>query len=196
MRSVAKQFNFSMIATAVFGVIIGILLLVFPDDSLKLAAKGIAVIIFLMGLVSSVATITGRHIAGSVVAGIVAVFGIWLFMNPGIVVSIIPIIVGVFLVVSGVRDFVMAIEGIRKGATYKVLLIVIALASVIFGMICISNAFGIMSLTTRIIGIIIIFNALTDIFVSLHIGNTRRAYDKSESIVDVEEVIVEDVDEN
>lgn len=164
MKDKIKQFRLNITVPALFTLVIGVLLLLFPTESLSAISKGIAVIIILCGIFIVINQVYERGFNGlGVAVGVIlAIIGIWLFNDSGRIVNIIPIALGVILVVHGLQDLGMAFEATRKKAEGSWLAFVIALLNILLGIICIGAAFQIVSLATRWIGIMMIWDGITD----------------------------------
>ena len=92
MKEKIKEFRLNITIPAIFTVAVGILLLVFPVESLATISKVIAAIIILSGIFIVISQIFERGLnngLGIAVGAIVAVIGIWLFNDSGKIISII-----------------------------------------------------------------------------------------------------------
>ncbi|MCR5416591.1 MAG: DUF308 domain-containing protein [Pseudobutyrivibrio sp.] len=174
MKEKIKNLRLNVTFSAVVSVIIGVLLLLYPSESLMTIGKLMGVIICIAGASVIVSQIFEfeMNIMGIIVGGILAVIGVWIFLNSAAVLSIIPIAIGVILVIHGVQDLGMAIEGVNLKISYPWAAFLIAALNILLGLICIGNAFGLVSFATRIIGIMLIYDGITSMFV---VHRVRRA---------------------
>ncbi len=165
MKDKIKALKLNITLSAVISIVIGILLLFYPTESISAIGKVIAVIIMLAGIGVIVSQIFdfGVNVMGIVVGGILVVIGIWIYTSTAAILSIIPIAIGVILVVHGIQDLGLAIEGARAGAKYPWLDFIIAALNILLGMVCIMHAFGIVNIAIRIIGAMLIFDGITDL---------------------------------
>ncbi|MCR5581714.1 MAG: DUF308 domain-containing protein [Pseudobutyrivibrio sp.] len=164
MKEKIKSLRLNITVSAVISIVIGILLLVFPEKSLITLSRVIACIIILsgVGIVISQVYEFGMNALGMVVGGVVALIGIWIFNSPESIISIIPIAIGVILVVHGVQDLAMAIEALRARAEQPWLAFIFAALNLLLGIVCIAAAFRLVAITVQIIGIMLIYDGLTD----------------------------------
>ena len=165
MKEKIKTFRLNITIPALFTIAIGVLLLLFPVERLVTMSRVIAVIIVLSGVFIVINQIYERGIdnaLGIAVGVILALIGVWLFSNPVKIASIIPIAIGVILVIHGVQDLAMAIEAARAHASKSWIAFVLAIFNVFLGIVCIADAFNIVSLATRIIGFMLIWDGITD----------------------------------
>ena len=120
MKDKIKEFRLNITIPAVFTMVIGILLLVFPVESLATISKVIAAIIILSGIFVVVNQLIEHGVdnaLGIAVGLMILIVGIWLFNDSGKIISIIPIAIGVILVIHGVQDLGMAVEAARAKAS-------------------------------------------------------------------------------
>ena len=159
MKDKIKEFRLNITIPAIFTVIVGALLLIYPVESLATISKVIAIIIILSGIFIVINQVFERGFdngLGIAVGVIVAIVGVWLFYDSGKIISIIPIAIGVILVIHGVQDLGLAIEATRAKASGFWLSFILAAVN------CIGAAFKVVSLATQLIGIMLIWDGITD----------------------------------
>ena len=165
MKEKFKSFRLNITIPAIFTIVIGVLLLFYPTESLVAMSRVIAGIVILSGVFIVVSQIYERgfnNALGVAVGVILALIGVWIFKDPMKIVSIIPIAIGVILVIHGVQDLAMAVEAARARASSPWIAFVIAALNIILGVICIGAAFKLVSIATRIIGFMLIWDGITD----------------------------------
>ena len=106
-------------------------------------------------------------------------------ITPGVVVSVIPIIIGVILIYHGLKQVLLSMESKKYNNSKWGLGLLLAVISIVFGAICISNAFGIMELTSIVIGISLIYNGVSNIWVSWQATKSERNYHNGSTTIDV-----------
>ncbi len=102
----------------------------------------------------------GAALSGGAIAGIVGVF---FLIRPDFVVSLIPFAVGIAIFINGVINVMQAMEIGRAGGDHVIHLI-IGIATAALGILIFTNPFGTLTLTLRVIGIVLVADALTNIF--------------------------------
>ena len=164
MKDKIKEFRLNITIPAIFTIIIGVLLMVFPDPSINAISKVIAAIIVLSGVIIVINQIIEKGFDGlGVAVGVIlAIIGIWLFLDSGKIARIIPIAIGVILVIHGVQDLGLAIEGAKLHANRAWLSFLLAILNIALGIVCIADAFQIVSLATRLIGAMLVWDGLVD----------------------------------
>jgi hypothetical protein len=164
MKEKIKSLRLNITISALISVIIGIMLLIFPEKSLITISRVIACIIILAGVSVIISQVYefGMNALGIVVGAILAIIGVWIFRAPGSIVSIIPIAIGVILVVHGVQDLGMSIEATKARAPRTWIGFIIAVLNIALGIVCIAAAFKVVAVTVQIIGLMLIYDGLTD----------------------------------
>lgn len=185
-----KELKLNITLSAVVMVVLGVVLLFWPASVSLMIGKVVGALLIATGAIQIVGNLMAdsNRTMGLIVAAIILVFGIYIFVNPGIVVSVIPIIFGMILVIHGVQDIAMAFEGRSYQAPRWGVSIVLGIVNIILGLLCIACAFGIINMIISIIGIMLIYDGITDMLI-VHRVNKASRY------VDSEILHEEDIDE-
>ena len=183
MKEKWKNLRIDVTFTAVLAVLLGVLFVVWPGQITIFFSRILAAAVMIAGAVLFLGRITARPVSlWSVIgSGILFLVGLWLFLSPTIIASIIPIVIGVFLLVHGIQDVVMAAE-LRQ---YEAL----GAVSILFGVICICNAFGIAKLTMVLIGLMLIYDGVTDMLI------VSRVHRAEKNVLDADILREEDVED-
>lgn len=187
MMEKLKSIKLNVTLSAILSVAIGVLLVACPGTIVTILARLIAVIIIASGVVLLLPQIfdADRSYLSIIVAILIAMIGLWMFFSPKLVASIIPIAIGVLLVVHGVQDLSMAIEGKKNKANSWWSIILMAVLNIVLGVLCIGNAFGLVEIGMMLIGIMLIYDGISDMFI-VHKVN-KAAKDVVDSTITREE---------
>ena len=117
---------------------------------------------------------------------VVLLIGIWIFVKPQSVLSLIPIVIGVILAVHGVQDLKVAFDTKRNGYTKWWSMLLMAIISLALGIICIVNAFGMVTLTMQIIGIALVYDGISDIWIVYKASKVAKEMKEERDALDVE----------
>ena len=191
LKEKLKGLKFDVTFSAVLMVLLGVLFALWPGQVTMAFARIIAVAVILVGVVLFLGRVTDTpaNVWALVGSLILLLTGVWLFLSPQIIVSVIPIVIGVLLVIHGVQDLVMAAEVKRYNESRWWPIVIMGALSVVFGVICICNAFGIAKLTMVLIGIMLIYDGLSDMII---VHKVNRA---SKTVIDAEVISEQDVSE-
>lgn len=192
MKEKIKGLRLHITVSAVISIIIGVLLVAYPAQTTVMISRVIAGIIVLAGLaiIGSSVFENSKNVMGIIVGAVLAVLGVWMFTSPenNILLNIIPIAIGVILVVHGVQDLSMGFEVLRAKRGGSLFLFIGAIVNIALGLVCIAMAFDVITTIVWIIGLMLIFDGVTDIF---FVHKVRKV--TSEVVVDSEIVSEEDV---
>lgn len=156
MKNFRKTFPISSVAF----VLVGLALLLWPETSLRIVC-GLFGLVILMKGVGSIYSFLKAEVRGFFsyfgwLFGAAAVaLGIFLLIRPQTVVSILPILVGLFVIMDGVLRVQSAFELRAAGYDRWWSLLILALVSVVLGAVMLWNPFGTVELLVMAIGVIL-----------------------------------------
>ena len=92
---------------AVIGIAAGVLLVIFPQESLNVITYGIGIISLVYGVLRIISYFRNKSLspffAGELFLGIVLVaIGLFSFLNPGGIFAVLPIVLGILVLVEGI----------------------------------------------------------------------------------------------
>lgn len=164
MKNFRKTFPISSVAF----ILVGLALLLWPDISLRLVCGLFGLVILLKG-VSSIYTFLRAEVRGFFsyfgwLFGAAAVaLGIFLLIRPQTVVSILPILVGLFVIMDGVMRVQSAFELRAAGYDRWWSLLILALISAALGVVMLWNPFGTVQLLVMAIGVILMVEGVLNL---------------------------------
>ena len=157
--------------------IIGFILLIKPGTALVTIVHILALLAAIMGVVSLVSYFRDKYSVGNggVIKGIVYfVIAAFLYAGAGIIISIVPFVLGLLIVVSGIVKLQEALDMMKYKADGSVTVLVISILSFIFGILILVNPFGTAELLFRMIGIAFIYNAISDLLTVFYFSKKTR----------------------
>ena len=192
MKEKIKGLRLHITVSAVISIIIGALLVAYPTQTTEMISRVISVIIVLAGLaiIGSSVFENSKNVMGIIVGAVLSILGVWMFTSPenNILLNIIPIAIGVILVVHGVQYLSMGFEVLRTKKGGSLFLFIGAVVNIVLGLVCIAMAFNVITTIVWIIGVMLIYDGVTDIF---FVHKVRKV--TSEAIIDSTIVAEEDV---
>lgn len=194
MKETLKRIKADVMASALLCVALGVVIFVWPTETIDIFCKVLAAGLIVMGAVDLVSYFADKllHPFSGILGLIVLLVGVWIFLKPESVVSLIPIVIGVILAIHGIQDLKLALEA--KGNQYEKwwIMLIIAVISLIFGVLCIVKAFGMVKLATQLIGIALIYDGVSDLWI---VNRTVRAAKAAKEETDALDVDYKEVDE-
>lgn len=165
-------------------IILGILLLMWPANALKLAAYAAGIIIMAGGLTSILAHFRGKKrvagTGGNLIMGIIVTFvGGWIFVNPENFASIIPSALGYLITFSGIVNLFETFTLSRAHYRKWWVSLIAAVLTIVLGLLLINHAFGIAATMVRIGGLALLFNGISDLWINRRVDQYANPRNKS-----------------
>ncbi len=189
MKEKMKELRVNVTVSAVLTIVLGVLLIMYAGSFLTMFAKIFAVIVLIIGVVMAAGGIVESQMSRLISGVIIIAVGIWAYSRPTTISSIIPIAIGVLLVVHGIQDLRLAIDAKKHKSESFGAMIGVAIVSIVFGVICIAEAFNIISLALQLVGVMLVIDGITDMFVVHKVNKAHR------DIIDATEYTEEDLDD-
>ncbi len=189
-----KKTRWDMITSSAICVVLGAVLIFFPDAVNDMISYVIAAAMFLVALIEFYnyfkKDIKSEFYRNDLVFGVVAlVAGFILLAKVELIKSLIPIVLGAFIIVSGVKKLQNALDLIRlKLSGWKSLLVLCAI-NIIFGVIMVVCALQTAKVITALIGVGLVYSGVTDIFSVIWVSrNAKKSCDANREFADLVEI--------
>lgn len=196
-----RKANYTM--SAIICVIIGLVLVIWPGTSTQVVCKVLGGVLMLYGalqiLMYALAKERSLYSQGMLVLGVIfAVIGAWILIKPGMIIAAVPVIMGIIIAIHGLHNAVQAFS--LKGLKYEKwwLALLFGVLTIALGGVLIYNPFKVVDTVVRVIGIFLIYDGISDIWILSRVFKSKRAAARLEeekaAVVDAEAVIT-DVEE-
>lgn len=184
--------NYSL--SAVICVILGIVLLVWPGQSTQVVCMILGIVLGGFGIIQIIlylATQEKTMVSHSMMMlGIVlAVIGGWIVLKPDTIIKAIPMIVGILIVIHGLHNAVQALDLKKMQYDNWWVALLLSLLTVALGIILICNPFTAVDVVVRLIGVFLIYDGLSDMWILSRVFKTKK---NKEKIIDTDAVIVDE----
>ncbi|WP_294836885.1 HdeD family acid-resistance protein [uncultured Eubacterium sp.] len=180
-----KRFS---IATIIVSAIMGVLFIAFPSKCIQYISLVVGVSLIVTGIISVVSYIIERDTKLPLVLGTISLIsGIIVCAKYRAIISIIVVILGIFILTSGIVDMATSIRSItlfRKSGWFTMLLSVI---TIIFGIVSITKSAQLTDGIVRFIGAALIVYAVLDLVTYIQVNSkVKQVKDAVDSISDIE----------
>lgn len=146
-------------------IVLGVVLIIFPDKALKLGCGLIGLVTLGYGIVRIFSYIRGGSAQSQrfqlFIGIILGVVGIFLLVCPQIVVSLIPVALGVYILVDSITDIKQALDLKALGFENWWITLLAALLLAVFGVVMILQPFTLVSNLVIFIGIGFVFDGVS-----------------------------------
>lgn len=188
MRDFLKRMKADYMLSSVLCIILGIVIVIYRAGVINLIGQILAVIMIVIGAVYLLGFLMGLSGNGfSVVAGIlILAAGIWVMSQPAIVMSLVPVIIGVLLLFHGIRAVMETVSAKKFGYEAWGINLLLAIICTLCGLICVFDAFSIVENAMVFVGIILIFNGASNIWIAFAAARAARDYERRTGTVDVQ----------
>lgn len=188
-----KKLKTNVVISAALCILLGIVLVVWPDLSMQIVCTAIGAVLLIGGGVRLAAYFMTKD--GSVYAqmnlimGIVlAVVGVWILLQPDKVLAIIPIIVGIVISLHGINNLQQAVSLCKEQYDKWWVALILGLLTVGFGVLLICKPFAALDTAVMMIGIFLIYDGVSDIWIVSRVYHTAKMLKQEAEAVDVEEI--------
>lgn len=180
-----KRFS---IATIIVSAIMGVLFIAFPSKCIQYISLVVGVSLIATGIISVVSYIVERDTKLPLVLGTISLIsGIIVCAKYQAIISIIVVILGIFILTSGIVDMATSIRSImifRKSGWFTMLLSVI---TIVFGIVAITKSAQLTDGIVRFIGAALIVYAVLDLVTYIQVNSkVKQVKDAVDSISDIE----------
>lgn len=180
-----KRFS---IATIIVSAIMGVLFIAFPSKCIQYISLVVGVSLIVTGIISVVSYIVERDTKLPLVLGTISLIcGIIVCAKYRAIISIIVVILGIFILTSGIVDMATSIRSImlfRKSGWFTMLLSVI---TIVFGIVAITKSAQLTDGIVRFIGAALIVYSVLDLVTYIQVNSkVKQVKDAVDSISDIE----------
>lgn len=198
MREFFERIKMDVIISALVCIAFGVVLILWPVKVTTVICKAIGAVIALLGVIRVVSYIMNtkeKHGMNLPLGLVLAIVGVWIFLRPESIESLMLIGIGVVLFVHGFEDFKYALETKRGGYDTWWLILLMAMLCMAFGIICVVDSFGVISVALTMVGIALIYDGISDLWIVSRVNKTAKKILAQASPIDAEIVEEEEADE-
>ncbi|MGN1344471.1 MAG: DUF308 domain-containing protein [Traorella sp.] len=171
-----KKLYGNMLILAIFSLLLGIVLLIYPNVSQKIICYCVAGLFMIYGIVHIAMNSISRKeftFPKDLVFGILALLiGILLLIFPIVIIRILPIILGGIVFVDGIMKLMNAWDLKKKSYEYWWIILIMGIISITLGILMILDLFEISIILFS--GISLIINGICDTFNMLIIAKYKK----------------------
>lgn len=170
MREILIKIKNLSLITIAAGFIIGIILLVRPDESVEFISILCGATVIMLGVGAWISYFTKFRSTFLAILGTLAVVaGIILCVKYRSIISAVLFLFGIFVLVGGVVDLVSALEARKNDLKSWIISVVMAVITIVLGLLVIINPFNSVMVLTRILGAGLIVYAVMDLITFIQI---------------------------
>ena len=159
----------TLIITSVLYAVLGIFMLLFPEVISDFICYLVSLMFMFFGIAAVLlyfrSEVKTPYTSTILVIGIIlGSLGIYIIMNPRIFASLIPLVIGVFMLADSISKLSAALDLRKYGYINWWHLLIVSFLLLGCGLLLVFNPFGVVSLTIMVIGSILIVDSITNIY--------------------------------
>ena len=186
MKNALRDQKKSSAFTALVTIAIGAVLMLKPGDSVTVLCRLLGGGVFLFGLIYVLSWFFNKRRGGFssllVIPGVVlAGLGVWLMISADTVIALIQYVFGAVIIFHGVLDLMGAASLVRHRAPRWWLDVLLAMLTLALGLLILANPFGAFSTLVTLIGIALIYDGLTDLWLIFRLSRTMKALQQAQA---------------
>ena len=183
MKDFFKGMKRDTLLTGAVCIVLGLVLLLWPGIALHLVGKLLGAIAVLFGAANILAYFRSDFMRpvfrfGLFYGAAFVLVGLFLFVRSGAVASIVPLVFGIVLLVSGISQLQSALDLRRMGDERWWLTFLPAAITLVLGLFLVFNPFGSAALLVRVIGACLIYEGVTNQLVARRVSRFARSVGK------------------
>lgn len=178
-----KERKSNAVITAVILLVFGAVLLIWPAMSMRVLCTFLGTGLAAGGFFRVLDYIFHRdgslYFQGSLVLGVVLMaLGVWIVLKPESILLLVPVIVGVIVILNGITDIRQCIELYRAGYERWWAVLLVGILTVFLGALLVWNPFTAVNTLVRVIGVLLIYNGISNLWILQKIGRFLKETEK------------------
>ncbi|MDE5824668.1 MAG: DUF308 domain-containing protein [Lachnospiraceae bacterium] len=183
MKSIIQDMKQNYFVNAVIMVVLGLVLVIWPHILGVMLCYVLGGALILMGIIQLIGFLRSERLGFynkfSMLMGIVLILlGIWICTQPRIVLSIIPVIVGIIVLLHGLMDIQYTLDIKRTGNTKWWIALIAALLTLGVGLMLVFNPFTAYEISMILLGIAMLYDGGSDLVLLAFAYLAQRDTDK------------------
>lgn len=175
-----KKMKWNVIISSVIYVALGVILLIWPEMTAKNICYVVGVISIAVGVVNLIDYIRKDYSVDeyryNLVYGMVFILlGIFIFVKVETVISIIPVLLGFAVTISGLLKFQNAVDLVRMKYSGWGIVMIVSILNIAFGVVLIMNPFASAMILFICIGIGMIYSGVSDLIATIMLSRSIKS---------------------
>ncbi len=183
MKSIIQDMKHNYFINAVIMVILGIVLVIWPHILGVALCYLLGGALIVMGIFQLISFLRGERLGFYnkfvMMMGIVLILlGIWICTQPHIVLSIIPVVVGIIVLIHGLMDIQYTLDIKKAGSEKWWIALIASILTLVVGLLLVFNPFTVYEITMVLLGVAMLYDGGSDLALLLFSYLAQRDTDK------------------
>ena len=183
MKNLLKRIKANALLSALIYTVLGVVLLVWPELSTNVLCTALGLVLLVSGISDILEFVFQRD--GSLyynlqlgLGVILCAVGGWLLLRPTLIAVIIPRIIGVLVCFHGFKDFGDALTLRKNKSPQATAALLLGSITILLGVVLVVNPFSAFTTVVRIIGIVLIYDGISDLWITSEVSKAVKLADK------------------
>lgn len=166
----------------------GIAVILFPKQTIVLLCRALALILLIMGFTNLFAYLVNpksRHL-GLASGAVLILLGAFIMVNPTVIFQLLSIVIGAVLVLHGLKDMQLVMEGKEYEEKRWWLPSMLATITLMFGIYLIWYQFQASMVFVWFLGSALLYDGLSDLIILNKVRNANRAVSQEKEVINEE----------
>ncbi len=183
MKEKAKNLKLNFAAAAVLYLALGVVLLGWPDTTSNIICYAIGAVLLIYGLVSIISFLASREktaaLALQLVVGVVAAaLGVFFLTQPRMILSIFPVLMGLFIIIVSLLSVKRAFELRRYRYPKWWAALLLALVAIALGLLILFHPYMAAETVIMVIGVVFLYVGVCDLWAIWKASRALREFRK------------------
>lgn len=162
LKEILKTLKAQIMMSSIFSIVLGIAFIVWPLKITSIICRLMALVLIGMGI-GQLARYTDSHRKTNGMAGILEILlGLWIFVRPGTIIEMIPIVIGIIIMIHGIQDAMYYMDNYNNGQKGWIG-VLSAIINIMLALVLIGDSLGVVQLGTMLIGVILLYDGIKDL---------------------------------
>lgn len=195
MREFFKNMKISFILAAALYIVLGLILLIWPNTSGDVICFSLGLLLLLYGVITIISFFVHDSRLGAfrfeLVLGVAGTaLGILFLARPSVVLSILPVVLGVYIIIDALLNLKRAVELRRMAYPYWWAVLILSLISVALGVFILFRPYMTARVLIMVIGGVFIYTGLSDLWTLFKLSRVTKAW-RAEHPIEVDPIDIE-----
>ncbi len=183
MNSVLQRIKTNSLITALIYALLGLSLLIWPGVSTDILCILLGVVLLGCGIIDGIIYLSNRdgslYSTAHLLLGIVlAVIGIWIMRSPGLIISVIPRVIGILICIHGLADVSDAMTLRRSGYGRWSTALILGILTLALGAVLVYDPFDAVNTVMRVLGFFLLYDGVSDIWITTRVSQVLKQAEK------------------
>ena len=183
-----KEKKVDITVSAIICAAIGMIVILCPGQTISLLCRALALVLLIMGIADLLAYFVdrkSRHL-GLASGAVLILIGIFIMVKPTVIIQLLVIVIGAVLVLHGLKDMQLVMEGKEYEEKRWWLPSLLATITLMFGLYLIWYQFQASTVCVWFLGSALLYDGLSDLIILRKVRNAKKVASQEEEVINEE----------